>query len=186
MSIYAKRVKIKHGLLDDSREILVFQSVDLGGYGVGIVTGFDGALGLEDDVAIVEEFVDVMDGDAALLVSAADDVLVDAIAIHSLAAMERDEGRMDVHDGTGIGIDEILGHKDQITSEHDEVDMILPEQGHDGFLVGHFLAGDELGGDSQPLGTLENVGIGLVADDEGNLSHLALLEIIGDILGIRA
>ena len=96
-----------------------------GGHRMGIVTGLHRALCLEDDISIVEKFVDKVYGDAAFLVAAAYHVLVHTVAVHSFAAMQRDEGRMDVHNRTRIGIDQILGHEHQVTGEHDEVNMVF-------------------------------------------------------------
>ena len=184
IAILCKTWCFQHGMLDYSWVICIFQRMDFGSHRMGIVTGLYGTLGLENDVAIVEEFVDIMYGDAAFGIATTDHVLVYAVAIHSLAAMKWDEGRMDVHDRTRIGIDKILGNEHQVTGEHDEVDMIFAEQSHHSFLVGHLLPGDQFRGYAQPAGTLKYVGISLVAHYQGDLCHLAPFEVIGDILGV--
>ena len=186
IAILCKTWCVQYCLLDYSWVICIFQRVDFGGHRMGIVTGLYGALGLENDVAIVEEFVDIMYGDAAFGIATTDHVLVYAVAIHSLAAMKWDEGRMDVHNRTRIGIDKILGNEHQITGEYDEVDMIFAKQSHHSLLIGHLLAGHQLRGNAQLAGALKYVGVSLVAHYQGDSCHVAALEVICDILGICA
>lgn len=186
IAILCKTWRVQYCLLDYSWVICIFQCVDFGSHGMGVVTGLHGTLGLENDVAIVEELVDIMYGDAAFCIATTDHVLVYAVSIHSLAAMKWDEGWVDVHYRTRIGIDKILGHKHQIAGEHDEVDMIFAEQSHHCLLVGHLLAGHQLGWNAQLAGTLKDVGVSLVAHYQGDSRHVAALEVIGDILGICA
>ena len=81
IAILCKTWCFQHGMLDYSWVICIFQRMDFGGYRMGIVTGLYGALGLENDVAIVEEFVDIMYGDAAFGIATTDHVLVYAVAI---------------------------------------------------------------------------------------------------------
>lgn len=184
IAILCKTWRVKYGLLDYFWVKCIFQRMDFGCHRMGVVTGLYGALCLEDDVAIVEELVDIMYGNAAFGVATADYVLVHTVAIHSLAAMKRDEGRVDVHNCTGISIDKILGHEHQIAGKYDEVDMIFVEQSHHCLLVGHLLTGDQFRGNAQPTGTLKNVGISLVAYYQGDLCHVASFEVIGNILGV--
>lgn len=74
-------------LLDDEGVVGVLEVVDAGGEGVGGVGGEDGAGGLEDDVAGVVLFVDVVDGDAGGGVAVVKDGLVDVVAVHAFAAV---------------------------------------------------------------------------------------------------
>lgn len=184
IAILCKTWCVQYCLLDYSWVICIFQRMDFGGHGMGIVTGLHGTLGLENDVAIVEELVDIMYGDAAFGIATTDHVLVYAVAIHSLATMKWDEGWVDVHDRTRIGIDKIFGHKNKVAGEYDEVDMVFAEQSHHCLLVGHLLAGHQLRRNAQLAGTLKDVGVSLVAHYQGDSRHVAALEVIGDVLGI--
>ena len=173
-------------LLDDEGVVGVLEGVDAGGEGVGGVAGEDGAGGLEDDVAGVVLFVDVVDGDAGGGVAGVEDGLVDVVAVHAFAAVAGEEGGVDVDDAAGVGLEEGGGEAPEEAGEDDEVDAEVAELVEEAGGVEEVVAGDEDGGEVEAPGALEDGGAGVVADDGDDAGHGALLEVEGDVFGVGA
>ena len=108
---------------NNPREMCIFQGVDLCRNGMRIIARLDGAGRLENYIAIVEKLIHVVDGDARLPVARLDDILVYTVAVHPLAAMQRNQGRMDVHDGAREGLNQIFRHEQQVARQHNEIDV---------------------------------------------------------------
>lgn len=113
------------------------------GEGVRIVGFEDGNGALEDDGAVVEVFVDEVDGASGDFYAVIEGLLL---------SVETWEGgkqrRMDVEDAVGKGCDEGRREQAHVSSEADKVDVVLAEAGDEvGVVVGARAAfGDEDGG----------------------------------------
>lgn len=87
---------------DDLREMLIFEALHFPGQGPGVVTGLDGHTGLEDRFPMVILFIYVMDRDPRFLVRCGDDRFVHKTAVHTLAAVFGQQGRVNIDDPAGI------------------------------------------------------------------------------------
>ena len=163
----------------------VLESMHLGGKGVGRVVGKDGAGGLEDGGTLVVAVVDVMDGDSTLLLAGSDDGLVDVLAVHSLTPELGKQGRVDVDNPVGIGSQEVGRHFPEEPGEDNEVNGLDFQAVEDEIGMVKLLAVEDESGHSQAFGPLENVGVGLVAKDEGDPVPGVILEETDDIFGVR-
>ncbi len=175
----------QNSLLNYAWEVCILQCMHLRSHSMRIIAGLNRTGSLEDNVAVVEELVDVMDRNTRFLVATTDYIFVYTIAIHSLAAMQRDQCRMDIDNGTWIGIDQIFRHQQQITGQHYEVDLILGQKPKDSCLVGHVGLGHQLRRNAQTIGSLKDISISLVAHNERDACYVAPLEIPRNILSIR-
>ena len=93
-------------------EMFVLERVYLLGNIVGCVGGEHRAGSLEECCAFVVVAIDKVNGYTALTLFCSNNSLVYAVAIHSFAAIFGQQGRVYVHDASGISIDELLGNKE--------------------------------------------------------------------------
>ena len=136
----------------------ILQLVDAGGEGVRRVVREDGAGILADDGALVVMLVGVVDGDAALRLAGSKDSLVDAVAIHALAAKLGQEGGMDVDHAPGISVEDVVRHAGQESCQDDEINGVRLQRLQDGMPVCPLLLAETEGGHVQRGGTLLDVG----------------------------
>ena len=160
-----------------------FELVDF----LGDLFGGFGALefcgGLEDGVAFVVVFVDVVDGDACFGVFVLVDGAVDVVAVHAFAAVFWEEGWVDVDDFVGEGLDDLLGHFEEEACEDYEVgaegeELFVDEALGEVF----FCEGD--GGDLVVCGFLEDGGVGFVAEEGDDFCGGVVGEVGDDVLGV--
>ena len=153
---------------------------DAGGESVGVVSGKDGDGFLEEDDAVVELLVDEVDG-------ASNDV--DAVVEGLLLGVEAREGRqqrrMDVQNAVGEGLNEFTREQAHVSSEADEIDVMLVEAGDDFGVMLSALASAGLDGDgieAERAGGVETGCVGLVGDDDGDLAagEFAGVDVFGD------
>ena len=126
----AKLLQFSHCFRYHAREMSIFERMNFGCHIMSSIAWLDRTGSLEYDVTIVEELVDIMNGDSRLCVATCYDIFVNAVAIHPLAAMQRDERRMDIDDGIWIGIDQIFRNEQQISRKDNKVDTILIVERH--------------------------------------------------------
>ena len=93
---------------------------------------------------------------------------------------------MDIDDAAWISVDEEVRDHRQEAGEDDEVDVISLQQreNHLGRVQLYLRYNGRR--HTQPLGAFQRVGISSVADDEGNVYVLGMLEIPDDILAVGA
>ena len=142
-------------------------------------------VGLQDDFPVVVDFVHIVDGDAGKIFFGGHHGLVHMLAVEAFATVFGQEGRMDVHNMMGIGLDEAFRNLPKEAGQYDEVqiqvDHFLRELG----TVEHRL-GDHFNRDAQILGSLNGIRLGVVADyvDDFNIGFVG--EILGDTLQVGA
>lgn len=174
------------GLLDDLREMALFEFVDVGGDVVGGVGGGDGGAELRDDGAAVVVGGDPVDGDASFCFASLPNGLVNVVAVHSLAAELGQQGGMEVEYPMGIGVDEVRRNYEQESSQNDEIDIVFFEQIEHFFLVLEVGFRNDGRRDVQSLGSHECKGIGAVADNERNADFIVVGEIADDVFAVGA
>ena len=109
--------------------------------------------------------------------------LVDFQPVHTLTAILRQQGRVNVNDTLWISIYQIVRNAHKEASKDDEVTILHGV--HDKFLVVlKLLASDNAAWYSMILGTGNSVGISLVADYNRNLNIRIVLEVTNDILQV--
>ena len=128
---------------DGFRVGLVFLFEDALGQGVGVIGGQDGDGALEDDDAVVEVFVDEVDGAAGEGAA-----VVEGLGLGVEAGEGGKQRGVDVEDALGEGGDEGRREQAHVSGQADEIDLMLAEAGDDvGVMLGAGAAtGDEAGG----------------------------------------
>lgn len=117
------------GLFDHAGEMLVFKELDFFGQGFRGIVRFHYYFCLKDGLAVVVEFVDVVDSDPAFFFSRRDDCFVDMPAIHPFTTVSGQEGGVDIDDPVPIGLNEFCRYFPQKTSQHEEIDATGAEFG---------------------------------------------------------
>ncbi len=138
---------------------------DAGGEGFGGVFVEDGDGLLQDDDAVVDGFVDEVDGAAGYLGS-----VVEGLVLGVEAGEGGEERGVDVEDAVGEGLDEGGRDDAHVAGEADEVDLVVVEAGdHLGVVVGALAAGggDGDGGQAEVSGGGEAGGVFDVGEDYG-------------------
>ena len=171
-------------LFDDEGEILLFKLVDFCSEGVGSVVVVEGAFGLEKGGAAIIVLVDEVDGDTAFLFVVGDDCLVDVFAVHALATVFGQEGRVDVDDAVGEGIEDFLWNQPEETGEDNPVDVSFFEILENAAVVVEVVAVEVLCWDVELFGSLGDEGIGAVVDDAGDVNLVVASKVFADALGI--
>ena len=93
---------------------------------------------------------------------------------------------MDIDDAMGVGVDEEIGYHGQEACQHDEADVVLPqERQHDIGVVEINLGGNGCG-DAETLCAHEGVGVGLITDNESAMYALGVSKIPDQVLAVRA
>lgn len=166
----------------------MLEGFDAGLEGGGGVGGVDGTLKLGQDAAMVKLLIDEVEGGAGDSVAGGEHGLMDMVAIHALATVARQQGRMAVDDAALPFVDNSLWHISQETGQSDQVDMLLAEPLDDMFATATpFRIGEVEGGDAKALHTVYSPGIGAISEEAGDMEVRSLgLGVEGYGLGIRA
>ena len=92
---------------------------------VDAIVGRESHAELGDDLACIADGGNPMNRHARLRLSSRLDSLVDVMSPHTLTAVFRQEGRVDIDDLMGIGVDEKIRHERQEAGQHDEADVVF-------------------------------------------------------------
>ena len=145
---------------------------DARGEKLGRVVFLDRHDALQDDWAVVVMVVDEMNRAAAHFGAVLEDGLVDAVAVHALAAEGGNQGGVDVGDAVlEVGRDQDVFEE---AAHDDETDPCLPARAKDGVAEGlGGVAGvsfDDASGDVCLDGVSQAGGVGIAGDDQRDLS----------------
>ena len=128
---------------------------------------------MQDDGAGVTLLRDKVDGGTRDLYPVFQSLLVDMEAIAAHSAEGGDEGGVDIDDGVGVGLEQLLredGHK--AGHDHQIGPYRLPQQAGQGgsvaAAVGEVPPGEHIAGDAGVLGTLQGEGVRSGGDDGGD------------------
>ncbi len=171
-------------MFDDLGEVCHFEDVFFLGNGVGGVVGSEGCGELCDDLPAVADVGDVVDGHTGLSVACCLNCFVHVMAPHAASAVTGQEGRMEVDDATGEGVDEVVGNNEQEACEDDEVDVVLTQEWQEDIGIIEVGLGYDNGGHAQSFGSDEGIGIGAVADDEDGADVVAAFKITDEVLAV--
>ena len=131
----------------------------------------------------IEFVVHVVDCDARFLLAGSLHSLMHMMSVHTLTAVLRQQGWVNVNDTLWISIYHIIRNTDEATCKDDEIASF--HSVHDKFAVLlKLLASDYAAWYSMILGTCNCVGISLVADNNRNFYIRIVLEVIDDILQV--
>ncbi len=139
---------------------------DAGGEGVGIVAVEDRNGPLQDDDAVIELFVDKVDGAAGNL-----DAVIEGLLLRVETGKSGQQRGMDIEDALGKGGDELGREQAHVTGETDEIDAVAKQQSRDIGIVRFSRApfGDLQRCRKSKLGGGGDAGsIGNVGDDDGD------------------
>lgn len=109
--------------------VLVFEGEYAFGQGFGAVVGENGAMGLEQVVAVVVMFIDPVNGDAGFGFPGGQYGCVDVNSVHALSTIFGQEGRMDVQDSIGVGLNQGIGYFPQKSGQDKSVNLSRLEFG---------------------------------------------------------
>ena len=171
--------------LDDGREMFIFQDLHFSGQGIGTIAGFDLDARLENGLTVVILLVYIMDRDPRLPIRSGDDRFVHKPAVHALATMFWQQGRMDIDDPSGIGFDQRLRYLPKEPRQDDIIDLFFPQLRNigrtpeKGFLFDQHCRYPLLGSNAQHPCTR------FVADDKTDFYNRMIAEAIDDIFGVR-
>lgn len=105
--------------------MLVFQPMYAPGQCFGCVIFINRAAGLENYFSMVIFFIHHMNGDAAFFFLIGDYGFVYMLAIHTLAAIGRQECRVNINDPARVGTDQQSGNLPQKPGEYNKVNAGL-------------------------------------------------------------
>lgn len=146
----------------------------------------EGHAALSDDVAAVVLVRNPMYGHARLGISGGFDRFVHVKAVHALASMLGQEGGMQINHTVTVSLDEPLGYHEQEACQHDEVDVITPENVKCSLLVGKCGLVDDTSANTQPLSTAYGRGIRPVADYKAYLDAAVMGEMTDNVFAVGA
>ena len=153
-------------LLNHVWEVLVLQCMYLCGYIVRCVGRQYGALCLEECGTLIILFVDEVDCDSALGVTALYYGFVYTVAVHALTAVLWQQGWVDVNDSARVGLDELRGHQQKETCEYYKIDIALLEHVDDAVGLHERRLGNHGIFYAKSLRALNDVCVGVVGDYE--------------------
>jgi hypothetical protein len=146
-------------------EVLLLEDASLeGSDGIAF---FDGDGTLENDDAVIDGFVNKVDGAASDF-----DSELQCLFLRVEAGEGRQQRRVDVEDAVGEGGDELRRDDAHVACETDEIDVVLVKVGdHLGVVLGALAAsgGDAEGGDAELAGSGEAGSVVDVGEDDGDL-----------------
>lgn len=171
-------------LLDGWGEMRHLQLVLLLGYVIDCVLGRKLAGELGNDFAAVADGGNVVDGEARFGVAGSLHCLVDVVTPHALAAMAREECRVEIDDALREGLDEVFGHERQETRQHDELNAVLRHQRHKSLRVIELCLRHNGRWNAELLGTHQSIGIGAVAHYERHAIALAVSKAFKQTLAV--
>lgn len=164
----------------------MLEVLDFFGEAFGGVAGLDGDLFLEDGLAVIEELVDIMDGDAAFGVTRRNNRFMDMAAIHSLPAVFGQQGGMDIDDPAGECLHQRRRNLPQKPRQHKKIDPLCPELGEVGGAAEEIVFFNKEDGDLFSFGDVQYARIRVIANDEADNDRRVLAEVIDDAGGVRA
>ena len=130
-------------------------------------------------------FVDPVDRDARLPIARFDDGPVHPVAVHALAPVPGQQGRMHVQNPASVGPEQIVRHEPQESGQHDVADPLAPQSLDDPIAIIKGIAVENFRPDAEPARPFEHRRVGTVRQDQRHAGLLSCREIRGHILGIR-
>ena len=166
------------------RKVLVFQRVDFGRYRLRrIGFGYRHAV-LSQDVAAVVALVDAVDRNSCFPVSGLHDRAVHPVSVHALAAVARQQGRMDVYDPVRVSGQQIFGYQPQESGQYDVIDLPSAHQPDDPVAIIKGVPVEYDRFDLQFLGAAEYFGIRSVGQYQFDAGRISGGEVAGDVFRV--
>ena len=153
---------------------------------LGRVAAFHGAFCLEEHAAVVELCVGHMHRYARFLVAACQHVLVHVYAVHSLAAVQRQQRGVYVDNAVVVCLEQVFGHEEQEAGEHDNVGVCLAQRGEHFLAVAEHAFGYVFRPHSQALGTQAHPGFFSVVHEQCYFCRAAVFKVAYYVFGVCA
>ena len=128
-----------------------------------------------------------MDGDACAAFAGLDHGFMDPAPIHALAAVGREQRRMDVDDASGVAGYQKRRHHQQKASEHNQIDPAGFQQWQYGVRISETVGRKDACFHAETFGTADHTRLSLVGDHQRHLGPaVGLAEISDYVFGIRS
>ena len=136
-------------------------------------------------LSLIVLLADQMDGDAALGISSRDNGFMDALAVHALPAVFRQQGRVDIDDAVREGAHHLRRYQPKEAGQHDEVDM-QPSQLAEHGAIAQLGPIEQVGGNAMVPSTLQHAGLRAIAPHQCYLGSRVLGKMLHEPLRVGA